>query len=871
MAAGSTRALGGSPPAWAQRVPETIVLGRYCIQARFASNRNTEVYFAHDIELPGRRVVVKKLAHPTPEMHRAFDAEKEILKKLNHPAIARLYEDGTEKNVRYLVQEYQDRQRLTGERLATELALDTVMSLLDVVDYLHRQTPPVIHADIKPGNVLADSFAQVTLIDFNAAHVGESPAAREIQATRGYAPAEQLSGGIPKKSWDIYACGALLHQLLTGIDPASWQGKMVPPVPAIPDELNRVLRCSLALKPKERFQSARDFRHALERARAYLTGHQDCPRCGQEQAGGVHFCHRCGTLLLVEKLPAGEPRRPITRAGLQAFNSLESGQFVTRGTLELRMEAEALARPLGFDTLMSVDHLAFEPHRHQLQVLKKALKNHLGRSMLADEVGLGKTIEAGLVREELVLRGLVQSTLVLVPASLREQWKEELEDKFGARFDIYDSSTKSKLNLDRLKNVIISLDTATRTGSKSLLGRRWDLVIVDEAHHARNRRTKRWAFLEQLDKSYLLLLTATPLQNKLEELFNLISILRPGLLGTNPKDFERRYGVNGRMAVREKELRADLEKAMIRTRRSQAYVRFPERRAYTRTLNPTEAENKLYEGVTALVHRLAEEHGSSGRWQLQLIHLQQRATSSPEALADSLHNLASKAGPRLGQRVLQLQKDAEALRGRSSKLNMLLAVLHQVKDRTVVFTDHVPTQRMLKEHLTRQGFSTSVFRGTAVEKKRSLDEFAERGQVLIVSSSGNEGLNLQKHCHIMVNYDLPWNPMRIEQRIGRIQRLGQARDVLVFNLTLSETVEEHVLNVLDQKIRLFEISVGQLDLILGEQVNEEHAFEERILKCLLQARSNVELEKLLKKEFKNEAQKAAQLEQICEASNIVGF
>ncbi len=871
MADGNTRNLGPGPPPWARRVPERIILGRYRIQAEFESNRNTKVSYAEDLQLPGRRLVVKALVRNSSAMTQAFDAERDILAGLNHPAIARLYADATEGSVRYLVEEFHDRSPLSGRKLSPELALDTVMSLLDVVEYLHQRNPPVIHADIKPGNVLQDEFGQVTLIDFDAAHVGESAPARQIQATPGYACPEQLSGGAPRKTWDLFACAALLHQLLSGIDPASWQGRGMPPIPEVPEEVTRVLRCCLSSNPRDRLRSARDFRHALERARAFLTGHRSCPKCGQEQAGGVSFCHRCGSLLLQGKLPRGNPSRTITRSGMDRFlNDLQSPRFVTRGTLELRMEADALARPLGFDALMSVDHLSFEPHRHQLQVLKKALKNHLGRSMLADEVGLGKTIEAGLVREELVLRGLVQTTLVLVPASLREQWQEELQEKFGVRFDIYDNSTRSKLRLEKLKSVIISLDMATRSCSEALLGRRWDLVIVDEAHHARNRTTKRWAFLEQLDKSYFLLLTATPLQNKLEELFNLISILRPGLLGTSPKDFEKRYGVDGRSARRDQQLRSDLEKAMIRTRRAQAYVRFPERQAYVRSIEPTRSEAQLYEDVTNLVRELAEEHRAAKPWQLQLIHLQQRATSSPEALAESLGNLSGKAG-RLAARVDVLQRAAERQRGQSSKLDNLVSILEQVKDRVVVFTDHVPTQKMLCSQLQERKYRTTIFRGSAAEKQRALKEFAEAGQVMVVSQAGNEGLNLQKHCHILVNYDLPWNPMRIEQRIGRVQRLGQPRDVMVFNLAVQNTVEEHVLDVLEQKIRLFEISVGQLDLILGEQLSDESAFAERIFHCLLQARGNVELRKALEREFQKEAKLAENLDEIESASDILGF
>ena len=211
----------------------------------------------------------------------------------------------------------------------------------------------------------------------------------------------------------------------------------------------------------------------------------------------------------------------------------------------MALRAARLATHAGFDDLICLPLVRdMELLEHQIRTAKTVLRRFRGRAMLCDEVGLGKTVEAGLVLSELHLRGLARSVLVLVPPSLIEQWQGEMRRKFSLDFTSHDDPAfkslgdESWMSCDR---VIASIHTAKREPHRSaILARRWDLVVIDEAHHLRNRETQLWKFASQLQKQYILLLTATPVQNHLDELFNLVTLLEPGLLSTS-RQFQKRF------------------------------------------------------------------------------------------------------------------------------------------------------------------------------------------------------------------------------------------------------------------------------------------------------------------------------------------
>ncbi len=456
---------------------------------------------------------------------------------------------------------------------------------------------------------------------------------------------------------------------------------------------------------------------------------------------------------------------------------------------------------------------------HQVQTAKMVIENLNGRALLADEVGLGKTIEAGLILKEYLLRGMAKKVLILTPASLITQWQQELKTKF-------DLSFKNHLEINDWEEsdlVIASLDTAKSSKNQNAVQRiKYDLLIVDEAHKLKNKKTKNWRFVNAINTKYLLMLTATPIQNDLIELFNLISILRPGHLSTMQK-FKDEFLAerDKRMPKNSLRLREMLSEIMIRHRRADTLIKFPQRFVHTHSieLNPDEAE--LYRELTEFIRRryftLPTHKNPRGINRLTLILLQKLMGSSTQALAKALRKMISSNFYKDDfdhslKRLLELAEKA----GTSKKAQVLFELLKNVKDKVIIFTQFRGTQDFLVKSLKEQGYSLAVFNGqmNQAEKDRCIEDFRNEKQILISTESGGEGRNLQ-FCKVLVNYDLPWNPMRIEQRIGRIHRLGQTDDVHIINLSAKDTIESYVLELLDKKINLFRLIIGELEMILG--------------------------------------------------------
>ncbi|MCY2996296.1 MAG: SNF2-related protein [Planctomycetota bacterium] len=501
---------------------------------------------------------------------------------------------------------------------------------------------------------------------------------------------------------------------------------------------------------------------------------------------------------------------------------------------QLALRAARLGTHAGFDQLISLPLVRdMELLDHQIRTAKTVLRRFRGRALLCDEVGLGKTIEAGLVLSELHLRGLVRSVLVLVPPSLIEQWQGELRRKFSLDFVTHDEPAfreRGPAAWAEYDRVIVSTHTAKREPHRAaILARRWDLVIVDEAHHLRNRSTQLWKFASELQKQFMLLLTATPVQNNLDELFNLVTLLEPGLLST-AKQFQRQF-VDRRDKLTPRnvgQLHELLAEVMVRNRRSTVGLQFTRRWAKTLRVTLAPPEQSLYHRVTQLVRqhlRSAERHGGLSR--MALLTLQMALGSSPAAAAGTLETMA--ANPRLdaglsGQ-LLDLADEARTQTAHG-KLEQLLTLLHEFPDKMVIFTQFRATQALLSRHLAAAGHELAVFHGglSRLEKEAAIAHFRGPARLLLCTESGSEGRNLQ-FAHAVCNFDLPWNPMRIEQRIGRLSRIGQTHDVHVFNLVAADTVEAAVLHLLDAKLSMFELVIGEIDMILGN-LDEEREFQD---------------------------------------------
>ncbi len=511
-----------------------------------------------------------------------------------------------------------------------------------------------------------------------------------------------------------------------------------------------------------------------------------------------------------------------------------------RAWYELRREAEHVALVPGFDRLITLGGHAIKELPHQIDVVQRVLRQMGGRAILADEVGLGKTIEASIIYKELAVRGLARRTLILTPASLVGQWQGELEEKFFQRFET--PTDPDDWGGQRVTKAIVSHDRArSRRHAEEILRHHWDLVIVDEAHKIKSHRGATYKFIEKIERDFILLLTATPLQNDLRELYNLITLLRPGQLGTW-EEFRAAHLVGGdhRQPKDPEALRALTHAVMIRTRRANVVddLDLPPRRPQHPEIKLTKAEADLYERTTQFLRRLYREGfvqheeeedeaeaGSSrrrtgkGMVQLAMIHLRQRLCSSSKALAESLEHLAEGERIKPQYRTIARQLAARARKITThAKLNVLTKILKATPDRVVVFSDHRPTIELIEQRVKALRRTPIVYWGalTSPERDKRIRAFHDdERSVLIATRAGSEGRNLQI-CNVLVNYDLPWNPMVVEQRIGRVHRIGQKREVHIVNLAAAGTIESYILHLLDKKIKLFELVVGELDLILGE-------------------------------------------------------
>ncbi|MEW6138040.1 MAG: SNF2-related protein [Thermodesulfobacteriota bacterium] len=502
-----------------------------------------------------------------------------------------------------------------------------------------------------------------------------------------------------------------------------------------------------------------------------------------------------------------------------------------RRSFELALQAYKHSFRVSFDQLLCLPTLRnVEPLWHQQETARKVMKTFRGRAILADEVGLGKTIEAGMIFKEYLLRGLVRTALVLTPSSLVGQWQEELRDKFGLEFAT-SNDPLFRQDLDRFwsQPLIVASIAAARTARHfdAVTSRTYDMVIVDEAHHLRNHRTRSWQLVNAIRKTFFLLLTATPVQNRVDELFNLVTILKPGHLETR-KGFLEKFVARGKpTSPRNRELlKGLLKEIMVRNTRSVTQLRLPPRFAFTTRVTATDLEQRFYDGVSALVtHAAAKANPSITRMALR--KLLEAAGSSHRAALGTLEKLATVQDPEIRSRVEELLAMGAGI-GTGSKTRTVLELLKSLPDRKIVFVNFLSTLHHLRDAFKQHGIRHTVLHGglAQAEKAAAVEEFRNGVPVLLATGTGGEGYNLQ-FCNIMINFDLPWNPMEIEQRIGRIHRIGQEKEVQVYNFCAAGSIEDHILEVLDRKINMFELVVGEVDMILGH-LQDEREFSDMV-------------------------------------------
>lgn len=513
----------------------------------------------------------------------------------------------------------------------------------------------------------------------------------------------------------------------------------------------------------------------------------------------------------------------------------------------LAIESHEIRFKESFENLISLIGLSnVRSLWYQEETARKVMKQFRGRALLSDEVGLGKTIEAIMIFNEYLKRGMIKSGLILTPTPLVSQWKEECKSKFGLDIPSTDDSDfKVKgVTFWEAPFVIASINQAkSKKNFETVTSRKYGIVIVDEAHHLKNRNTLNWKLVNALNKKFILLLTATPVENNLMELYNLITLLKPGQLETATSFREKFMQKGDPTGPRNRALLKDLlGEVMIRNTRALAGINIPPRFAETVKIEPSKTEKALYERVETLILELNESSRTAGK--LLLKNLLAQAGSSPKALERTISKMLARS-----EYVIEHEKALLAVKNLcrttldTSKNKALMKLIRATGEKMIVFVKYIGTLEHLSEYLEWNGMDYAVFHGSMdnARKDAEIEAFKSEKQVLLTTEIGGEGRNLQ-FCNRMVNYDLPWNPMKIEQRIGRIHRIGQEKEVYIYNFCAAETVEDYILDILDRKINMFEMVIGEIDMIIGRMRGEKD-FGEMVFEIWVDSKNDEERKK----------------------------
>lgn len=529
------------------------------------------------------------------------------------------------------------------------------------------------------------------------------------------------------------------------------------------------------------------------------------------------------------------------------FDALSDPTPASPETYALAILSHEIRFTESFETLICLSSLTqVKSFWYQEETAKKVLKQFRGRAMLSDEVGLGKTIEALIILMEYIKRGMVKTGLILTPTPLVSQWKEEIKSKFNMEIPSTDDP-KFKSGSKNFWNepfVIASINQAKSTKNFDLItAREYDMIIVDEAHHLKNRTTQNWKLVNSLKKRFILLLTATPVENNLMELYNLITLLKPGQLETatsfREKFMKRGDPTDPRNRTLLKEL---LGQVMVRNTRALAGINIPPRFAQTIRIEPTKAEIAFYERLEALIISLNEK--KQGRAKMMVKNLLAQAGSSPKAVESTLTRMLENE-----DYLLEHEQELRAVKNLcrttldTPKNKALLKLITITQEKIIIFVKYRGTLEHLAEFLEWNNILFSLFHGGMdnSQKEAAIEAFQNQTQVLVTTEIGGEGRNLQ-FCSRMVNYDLPWNPMKIEQRIGRIHRIGQEKEVQIFNFCAVGSLEDYILDILDRKINMFEMVIGEIDMILG-RISGEKEFSDIIYDIWVNSATKQEREK----------------------------
>lgn len=551
----------------------------------------------------------------------------------------------------------------------------------------------------------------------------------------------------------------------------------------------------------------------------------------------------------------------FSKEDLEILQKIKSKHFEDKKVFDLRLIAEEIAKSSEISELISYPsikkRLAYNLP-HQQKGALRILRDMDGRALLADEVGLGKTITAGMVLKECIARGFVKRALILTPPSLVSQWQEELSSKFELNFKNIENEKEWEntefaiASIDKIRNFNVKTNTFKHSMAHEIY---WDIIIIDEAHKLKDKKTYRWRFVDKLQKKRLLLLTATPFQNNLVELYNLLSLLKRGHLGTF-SEFRRKFLSKGneRRPLNPAELKKKLEEVMIRRRRDEvkgitSIKRIPKIQPVELTIEEKESYNAV---LNLLVHHYKDFNENPINTTLATYSILPKITSSSKSAMEFLENIVKN--PKYSQMTREMAR--HMIKGfadlkEDSKINGLLKIISEIvkkskKAKILLYTKHPATLKYISEILRKKKFSLVEFQGglSPSEKSARIKEFGKKAQIMVSTDTGAEGLNLQ-FCNNIINYDLPWNPMAVEQRIGRLDRIGQTKNINVYNLATKDTMEEHVVDLIINKMCCIGLVMGELPILLfnmgldSKGVLGKTKFEEKLMHAFLDSKDNL--------------------------------
>lgn len=785
--------------------------------------------------------------------------------------------------------------------------------LAEALLYLHQQKPfPVVHRNLNPLTIrILKPSEEVCLLNFgllNAFRAGNYISGGELDSlpSNPYINSDLVFEWWSNPRIDLYGFGRALGFMLTGSNSESLKTNHLPTTSTEAETrraLARIVERCCTIDSIDAYQSVTEILFDLSdlglTVRSGESALIDC-ECGRTNQPSYRFCEVCGRAVHPAITPAGEAGSsfPVTitqdheiRDRLLANYS--QNHFAPLDRFQLREKLDEVQSNPGFDELISLESLPLITKLpHQKEAALRALKQMRGRALLADEVGLGKTIEAGIILKELIMRQLVTSALIFCPSQLLDQWQIELYEKFDEIFLVLGRDIDTSLAWQCPRLIAPYEIARQRFHAEEMLRHRYDLVILDEAHFL-NDQEKNWRIIKimkNLQKKYFLLLSATPMHNSLDEIYDIVTLLRPGHF----EDLEsfRRQFVNPEAPTRARNvetLRGFLREIMIRNNRQQVILDypFPKRNAST-------VELQLEPGAVGFYKEFREFYQqnlrniSSRQFLLRMGEIVERLCSSPDAFLEPINRLKRDryAQKQLGQSFITRLENFAAdypnslIEPKVRQTHELVRQFTSQGQKVLVFSQFNETTRYLYQRLSRDheiGDRCILYDELEPGERRwkSLRDFRDSyAGVLFCPGEASEGYNLQ-FASVMINFDLPWDPMKLEQRIGRIQRIGGKQDVVIVNLVLKDTIEEEILRICEDKIRMFGEVIGQVEEILGNLRDEDDL---RTMICNLYLDRTVEvdegtgidakehLEKTL-----DEAIKLSSVEQETNALNMIYF